>query len=170
MKVVLFDLGNTLEDQQRDVLLPGARKTLTAIQAMRDPKNIPPVLALISDFDMPSSPDEIPAIRERYVAILNHLGIRAFFEPILKRVTLSTEVGVFKPDKKIFKAAISKIDRRLTFKDVLFITENLGHVQKARLLEMKAIHFKGPGQTTGEVSKLVDLIPLIERFVQTPVT
>jgi hypothetical protein len=34
MKVVLFDLGKTLEDQ--DVLLPGARETLQAIQEMRD--------------------------------------------------------------------------------------------------------------------------------------
>jgi hypothetical protein len=33
MKVVLFDLGKTLED--RDVLLPGARETLQAIQAIR---------------------------------------------------------------------------------------------------------------------------------------
>ena len=34
MKVVLFDLGETLEIQ--DVLLPGAREILQAIQAMRD--------------------------------------------------------------------------------------------------------------------------------------
>jgi hypothetical protein len=34
MKVVLFDLGKTLEDG--DVLLPGAREILQAIQAMRD--------------------------------------------------------------------------------------------------------------------------------------
>src|SRR5262245_11604458 len=169
MKVVLFDLGNTLEDD-RDVLLPGARETLKAIQAMKDAKEQPPVLALISDFDMPSSPAEIPAIRERYVKILNRLRIRPFFEPILKKVTLSTEVGVFKPDKKIFQAAINKIDSRLGFKDVVFITENLDHVQKARLLRMKAIHFKGPGQTSGDVNKLVDLIPLIKTFVQTPVT
>jgi hypothetical protein len=33
MKVILFDLGKTLED--RDVLLPGARETLQAIQAIR---------------------------------------------------------------------------------------------------------------------------------------
>ena len=33
MKVVLFDLGKTLED--RDVLLPGVRETLQAIRAIR---------------------------------------------------------------------------------------------------------------------------------------
>ena len=36
MKVIIFDLSKTLED--RDVLLPGARETLQAIQAMRDSK------------------------------------------------------------------------------------------------------------------------------------
>lgn len=35
-EVILFDFGKTLED--RDVLLPGARETLQAIQAMRDSK------------------------------------------------------------------------------------------------------------------------------------
>jgi hypothetical protein len=36
MKVILFDLGKTLDD--RDVLLTGARETLQAVQAMRDSK------------------------------------------------------------------------------------------------------------------------------------
>ena len=44
MKVVLFDLGKTLED--RDVLLPGARETLQAIQAMRSSNGDTAVLTL----------------------------------------------------------------------------------------------------------------------------
>jgi len=31
----VFNLGDTLEDQKTDVLRPGARETLPAIQAMR---------------------------------------------------------------------------------------------------------------------------------------
>ena len=46
MKVVLFDLGKTLEDQ--DVLLPGARETLQAIQEMRDHSEEAAALALVS--------------------------------------------------------------------------------------------------------------------------
>ena len=168
MKIVLFDLGDTLEDQERDVLLPGARKTLQAIQAMRDSSGKAPALALVSDFDMPESPDEIPSIEERYFAILDDLGIRSFFEPVSKRVTLSTEVGVFKPDKRIFQAAVKKIDKHASFRDVVFITENLQHVKKARRLKIKAIHFKGPKQTEGDVKKLPDLIPLIEEFLEAP--
>jgi hypothetical protein len=32
MKMVLFDLGDTLEDREHDVLLPGAPKTLAAVR------------------------------------------------------------------------------------------------------------------------------------------
>ncbi len=31
---------------------------------------------------------------------------------------------------------------------------------------MRAIHFRGPGQATGEVNNLTDLIPIFERFVK----
>jgi FMN phosphatase YigB (HAD superfamily) len=165
MKIVLFDLGDTLEDQKKSKLLPGARKTLRAIQALRDSEGKAPTLALISDFTMPDSPDQIPSIRKQYLAILDHLGIRSFFEPVSKTVTLSTEVGVLKPNKRIFQAVLKKVDGHPGFKDVLFITENLDHVKKARLLKMKAIHFKGPRESTGDVDKLVDLIPLIKRFL-----
>ena len=163
MKVVLFDLGKTLED--RDVLLPGARETLQAIQAMQDSGGKAAVLALVSDFDMPDSPEHIPAIRQRYYEILDGLGIRSFFEPVAERVTLSSEVGVYKPAQKIFRAVIEKIDEDLGFRDVVFITENRGHVIGARRLGMRAIHFKGPGQNTGDVGRLVDLIPLVRKFL-----
>ena len=167
-KIILFDLGNTLENTKKEVLIPGALKTLQATNTMRDSNGKVPILALVSDFDMPESPAQIAAIQQRYFAILDRLGIRLFFEPVAKRVTLSTEVGVFKPDKKIFQAVLKKLDGHPSFKNVLFITENLDHVQKARLLTMKAIHFKGPGETSGDVNKLVNLIPLIKKFVEAP--
>ena len=163
MKIVMFDLGDTLEHQ--DVLLPGAIKTLRAVRAMTDSRGSKPVMALGSDFDMPNSPSEIPAIRQQYYQILSQLRIRTFFEPVDQRVTLSTEVGVFKPHKKFFKTALNKLDGSLPFSSVLFITENLVHVQAARGLGLRAIHFKGPGQTTGDVARLVDLIPHIQTFV-----
>jgi FMN phosphatase YigB (HAD superfamily) len=164
MKMILFDLGQTLED--RDVLLPGARKTLQAIQAMRDSSGEAVVMALVSDFDMPDRPEQIPVIRQQYYDILESLGIRSFFEPVSERVTLSTEVGVLKPDEKIFRAVVEKIDEDLSFQCVVFITENLEHVEATCDLGMTAIHFKGPGQTSGDVDQLVDLIPIIQSFLR----
>jgi FMN phosphatase YigB (HAD superfamily) len=163
MKVVLFDLGNTLEHQ--DVLLPGARETLQAIQEMRDHSGEAVALALVSDFDMPDDPEQIPIIRQRYYEILEGLSIRSFFEPVAGRVTLSSEVGVFKPDEKIFRAAIEKINEGLCFGDVVFVTENRGHVIETRRLGMRAIHFQGPGQNAGDVDWLVDVIPLVQELL-----
>lgn len=164
MKIVLFDLGKTLEDQ--DVLLPGARETLHTIQAMQDSSGAAVVLALVSDFTMTDISGQIPVIQQQYYDILDSLGIRSFFEPVSERVTLSTEVGVFKPDESIFRAVIEKIDEDLSLQCVVFITENLEHVEAARDLGMTAIHFKGPGQTSGDVDQLVDLIPIIQAFLR----
>jgi FMN phosphatase YigB (HAD superfamily) len=166
MKVVLFDLGETLED--RDVLLPGARETLQAIQEMRDSNGEAAVLALVSDFDMPDNPEQVPFIQQRYYELLDKLSIRSFFEPVADRVTLSTEVGAFKPDERIFRAVIEKIDEGLGFRDVIFVTENQEHVLEARYLGMSGVHFNGPGQNSGEVDRLVDLVPLIQKFLATP--
>lgn len=164
MKIILFDLGKTLEDG--DVLLPGARETLQAIQVMRDSSGEAVAMALVSDFDMPDRPEQIPVIRQQYYDILDSLGIRSFFEPVSERVTLSTEVGVFKPDEKIFRAVVEKIEEDLSFQSVIFITENLAHVKAARALGMTAVHFKKLGQTAGDVDQLVDLIPIVQAFLR----
>lgn len=162
MRMILFDLGKTLEDA--DVLLPGALETLEAITALNDGPEPVALLGLISDFDMPSAASEVTAIQQRYYDLLDTLGIRAFFEPVEERVTLSTEVGVRKPAEAIFRAAVAKADPTLEFADVLFVTENREHVRAARLLGLEAVHFRGPGQTSGEVDALPDLLPLIRAF------
>jgi hypothetical protein len=166
MKIVLFDLGKTLEDD--DILLPGARETLAAIAAMHDAAGDPAVLAVVSNFDMPTSPEVIDPIRQRYYDILENLGIRSFFEPVAQRVTLSTEVGVPKPRRRIFQAAVDKVDPRRRFEDVIFITEDPEHVAAARRFGMEAVHFQGPGQSSGDIQRLVDLIPLVEVWLALP--
>ena len=88
MKLVFFDLGDTLESG--DVLLPGALETLQGIADLRSSGGEPAVLGLISDFDMPGP---------EYYAILDLLGIRSFFEPVATRVTLSNEVGSSSPTR-----------------------------------------------------------------------
>jgi len=163
VKLVLFDLGNTLESG--DVLLPGALETLEAINSLRNGGRPAALLGLVSDFDMPATASDVPGIRQQYYRLLEDLGIRPFFEPVAERVTLSTEVGVFKPDEAIFRAAAAKFSPALGFGDVLFVTENLGHVLAARRLGMAAVHVRGPGQPHGEVDALPDLVPLVQAFI-----
>src|SRR5512132_596333 len=98
MKVILFDLGNTLENTQVGGLLPGALKALKAIQEMKGADGKPAVLALVSDFgDIPATPAQIDASLQEYLEIIDNLGIRKFFEPVSKRITLSTQAGATKP-------------------------------------------------------------------------
>jgi FMN phosphatase YigB (HAD superfamily) len=166
VKVILFDLGNTLEDQNQNELLPGALETLRGLEVMTDSEGQSPVLALVSDFgEFPATPEQLRASEQEYEAILEHLGIKQFFTPTRERVTLSAQVGAFKPDKKIFEAAVAKIDIALSFQNVLFITERKSHVTAARALGMQAVHFKGPGEVTGDIEQLVELIPIVEGFV-----
>lgn len=167
MKMILFDLGDTLEVivNNQDILLPGARETLQALQPLTDVDGEPAILALLSDFgETGATPEQVAASQQAYYAILDQLAIRHFFEPVAQRVTLSTEAGAVKPSKRIFQAAIRKIPG-LEFSDVFFTTENKKHVRAARRLGMHAAHFKGPGQLTGEVDKLTDLIPLVQNFL-----
>ena len=158
MKIILFDLGDTLEykDQNKDVLMLGTIELLSAVQEMRDHNGDTPALALVSDFDEPT---------ENYYALLQTLGIDSFFKPLKERVTLSNEVGVMKPDEKIFRAAIDKISKGLSFQNVIFITENKQHTAAARKLGMMTIRLKRTGETDGEVNSLFEMIPLIHLFV-----
>lgn len=90
MKMVLFDLGNTLEVVVggQDVLLPGARETLKAIRGLKDAGGESPLLALLSDFSpTPATPEQVAASRAEYLLILDALGIRSFFEPVADHVT-----------------------------------------------------------------------------------
>ena len=127
-------------------------------------------MGLVSDFDMPGVPADIAAIRQKYVTIIERLGIRRFFDPVGRGVTLSSDVGRFKPDERVFRAALDKFGTNLPFAAALFLTEHPGHISAARALGMRAVHFKGPGQTAGDITRLLDFVQLARDFVApTPV-
>jgi FMN phosphatase YigB (HAD superfamily) len=166
MKVILFDLGRTLEFNGE--LLPGAEEVLSAIKMIDVGPGNSHAIGLVSDFDNFSLGlrlIDVKPLQVEYYSMLDNLGIRSYFEPLYKYVTLSTEVGVKKPDMKIFRAAVDSIEKDLSFESVLFITEDHSHITAARQLGMNAIHFKGPGQSTGDVDQLKDLVPLIKAFL-----
>lgn len=164
MRYVFFDLGDTLETN--DVLRPGALQMLGDVRALRDDQGETPKLGLISDFDEAATPADIPRIEASYRHIIEQLGIDQFFLPFDKAVTLSTQVGVFKPDPRIFRAALDKFDPHSHFHDGIFITENRQHVLAARQLGMNALHLKGPGQTSAEVQDLPGLVAPITRLLR----
>lgn len=164
MRAILFDLGNTLEDHE--TLRPGALETLTAIRAMRDAEGHAPVLALVSDWYDAATPTELKKRQKQYAQLLTKLGLTNFFKPFSQRVTLSSEfTDIHKPDARIFRAALDKVQPGLPFHHAIFITEKAEHVAAARELGMMAVQVSAPGQSDGEVSQLTDLIPLVERLL-----
>ena len=164
-RAVLFDLGNTLLDEQTNRPLPGATGLLDALGDVRDSEGLPVLFGLVSDWKMPRNPAEVGPLRQEYLQELAASGLDAFFRPLETRVTLSTDVGVRKPDAAIFRAALDHLQPGLPFHQAVFVTERLEHVQAARALGLLAIHFKGPGQTTGDVEQFADLLELLKRIV-----
>lgn len=137
IKVVMFDLGQTLIDetnQQRP--FPHAIKALTTITKA----NPGPEICLVSDFKMDLTPAK--AMKE-YLAILDAAGLRAFFEPVQKRVTLSNHAAAAKPSRKIFKKALQRLGMPATpLEHCCFITENADHIKAAReQLHMQTFQF-----------------------------
>jgi FMN phosphatase YigB (HAD superfamily) len=163
VKLILFDLGDTLESD--GVLLPGALEALESIASFCAEGETAAQLGLVSDFHVPAEPSDVAVIQQQYYSLLDDLGIRPFFEPVAARVTLSTEVGVSKPHEAIFRAAASKAGPDVEFGDVLFITENRSHVRAARRLGMAALHVRGPGQVQGEVHTLDEVVPVVQAFL-----
>jgi hypothetical protein len=130
VKIILFDLGDTLE--HNDALLPGAVETLTAVSQLHDSHQQPLGMGLVSDFDMPQTPADIPSIRQQYIAILENLQIRTFFEPLASGHTRPK----CSPDSRVWAALTSLILRFLQSCDV--ITENKDHTKAVRRLECGA--------------------------------
>jgi FMN phosphatase YigB (HAD superfamily) len=160
MKVIIFDLGNTLEHSLsgRDTIMPGALELLSELAVIKDKSGTPPVLALVSDYQ---------GISLEYYHLIDGLGFDKFFKPYEQKITLSNEVGFSKPDSRIFRAAIDKIETDLPYHNVVFVTENKDHTTEARKLGMMAIRFKVINEFGEGVENLPEMIHLIHLFILT---
>jgi FMN phosphatase YigB (HAD superfamily) len=170
MKVVLFDLGETLEHNGN--LREDALETLEKIEDMKDSHNQFPILGLASDFGLASTEEEIKRSKESYYNIIRNLGIYHFFEPVEQNVTLSTEVGTTKDEnlQKFIQIVIEKIGNT-SFNQIIFITENIYHINAAKSLGIKTIHLNlndnyDSNNQEDTISKLKDAINMIENFVK----
>ncbi|MEQ9246004.1 MAG: hypothetical protein RLO21_08450 [Nitratireductor sp.] len=97
----------------------------------------------MSDF-LPAEPfteSRVSEIFGQYLEILKELEILDLFEPVERRVTLSTHANVRKPDRRLFELAMERLGVSPKFEDSLFITENDAHIAAARMLGMDCLKF-----------------------------
>ncbi len=146
IKVVMFDLGDTLE--RGGALLPFAAESVAAVAKFVTSDGEPVEFCLVSDFPLadPFEPDRVAGIFAEYLQILDSLGLRALVEPVERRVTLSTHANVWKPDRKVFDLALERLESSAALTACLFITENAAHITAAKALGMECLQFGIDGQ------------------------
>jgi hypothetical protein len=141
--VLLLDLGETLVHDT--TVLPHVPQALEALAEFKGHNGKPLQMALVSDTEMPAPPPtsaKIKAIFDHYVATLDSLQLRLFFDPVAKHVTLSAHAGVSKPDRKVFALAVKRLGVTAKLSDCVFVTENAEHIKHCReTLGMKALQF-----------------------------
>jgi hypothetical protein len=118
-------------------------EALSALAELDSSTGQPLKMALVSDFSRaePPTPAGVQARFDEYLAILGRAGLRALFEPVDKRVTLSTHAGVRKPDRRVYEMALRRLGSSADLADCLSITENAAHVAACRALGMRALQF-----------------------------
>lgn len=167
IRVVMFDLGMTLIDSANQPFA-NVKNALTAISGLKTADRETLHSCLVSDFTMamPMTDAKVTTLFDEYLAILDATGLRPFFEPVTKRVTLSTQAGVSKPNPKIFKKALQRLGISISLKECLFITENAAHIRKARdTLKMKTLQFRSAGSNEYDFEDWADAPGLIANLV-----
>jgi hypothetical protein len=159
IRVLMLDLGETVIDKDMK-LLPHVREALETVRGFETEAHKPLSVCLVSDFDKPGK--TVGEIFQEYVEILENVRLRQFFEPVEKRVTLSAQAGVGKPERGIFEFAVKRLGVKAKLDECLFITENAGHIEKSRLLGIKTLMF---GKTNADFSDWSEAPLLIAQIV-----
>jgi HAD superfamily hydrolase (TIGR01509 family) len=161
IKVIMFDLGGTLVDDQRRPL-PHAVQALAAIAKLKTAKSRPVASCLVSDFALaapPVTPVKVKALFEEYLAILKSTGLAQYFMPAAKRVTLSTHANAMKPELIVFETALKRLGKKAMLNECLFITENAQHIAHARdHLGMRTLQFGGDFSDWADAPQLIAAI------------
>ena len=105
--------------------------------------------------------DFMRAVRKQYkVGLISNAwsGLRAWiiskkFEDVFDAMTISAEVGVVKPDARIYRKALDTL--AVAPAESVFLDDFPDNVAGARALGMQAIHFKQVDQALAELKKVL---------------
>ncbi|MBE3066492.1 MAG: HAD family phosphatase [Chloroflexi bacterium] len=97
---------------------------------------------------------------ERKVGLISNAwsGLREFitrqkFEDVFDKMIISAEVGLIKPDPRIYRLALEKLGARP--EESIFLDDVLVNVEAARSVGMSAIQFTQPEKTLEELKQLL---------------
>ncbi|MBS0628974.1 MAG: HAD family phosphatase [Verrucomicrobia bacterium] len=90
-------------------------------------------------------------INDRHKQMIEDFGFYEPFEPCL----LSCEMGLEKPDPRVFELLLSSLD--LPAHEVVFIDDKIDNVEAAKQLGIDAIHFQSEPQLKDELLKRISL-------------
>jgi putative hydrolase of the HAD superfamily len=97
---------------------------------------------------------------ERKVGLISNAwsGLREFitrqkFEDVFDEMIISAEVGLMKPDPRIYRLALKKLGALP--EESVFLDDVLVNVEAARSVGMNAIHFTQPERTLEELKQLL---------------
>src|SRR5262245_28367539 len=110
LRVVMFDLGGTLVDGTRP--FPHVPEALSALTRFETADGNRLEHGLVSDFTMadpPAGPAQVRARFREYLERLDGFGLRRYFRPAERRITLSTHAGVLKPDRRVYQTALLRL-------------------------------------------------------------
>jgi FMN phosphatase YigB (HAD superfamily) len=139
IRVVMLDLGGTLVRENPLEVLPHVPAALAALNGMKTAAGEPLAVCLISNYR--PTPNDVAAIFNEYVHLLDGLALTSFFQPVIQRVTLSTHTATWKPDVRVFQAALDRLRVSARWSECLLITEDADHVATARGHGMHALQF-----------------------------
>lgn len=164
IRVLMLDFGETLVHWETP--FPHVPASLTALKQFRVERGIPlqpawvadghmPAahgsgqspnlqLALVADCHMPAadaSPAQIDQVFQDYLAILEAAGLRSFFEPVARHVTLSAHAGALKPDPRVFRLALTRLGLLAAWDECLIISDDQEQLAACRQLGMSTLRF-----------------------------
>jgi FMN phosphatase YigB (HAD superfamily) len=172
MKVVLFDLGDTLVESLSTGyrLIDGAMDLLRGLDSINNTNNKQIVMGIVSDTHAPSelplSPNEKLIRKNEVLQILENTNIIEYFNPTESCLTLSSDLGYTKSENLngFFDNALNKLSNNSNLNDIIFVTELEDHIIKAKSLGVKAYYYNplGLSENDDTINKLIDIIPKIQ--------
>lgn len=124
LKVVFFDIGQTLVDNKK--WIPGAKEVIADLRARKIP------LGLITNTGDMKRADVLKLLPTDF-------DLKLFAD---KLILMSSEVGIEKPDPKIFKLAIKRAG--VDANQCLFCTEEAAHTIVAKQVGMRVAVVQKP--------------------------